>query len=111
MKLKEPNYAKIQPEEYCERVRSSSQEKALFNEIIKPLVDETISNLSEEKKATMIALGIGYGYEINHSELQENPNLRLVGLDISDKMLAGETRDELTGKFCVCADNANLPIA
>ncbi|MFH0834417.1 MAG: methyltransferase domain-containing protein [Patescibacteria group bacterium] len=114
VELNKPNYGGIEPPEYEKRIKSPSQERVLFEQLVGPLVEECLAANLGDEKIKLLALGLGYGYELDHPEIKNNPRIQIIGLDISKEMLNEGMRarlaDALNQPFLICADNEKLPL-
>ncbi|MFH1546840.1 MAG: methyltransferase domain-containing protein [Patescibacteria group bacterium] len=101
-----PDYSKYNQENYTKRIRTPSSSRDFFEKCINPIVTEVIN---KNEKAILLNIGIGPGHEFNHPKIKENPNLKVIGVDIDQATLINHTRSRLPQALLVAANTKNSP--
>ncbi|MFA6458757.1 MAG: class I SAM-dependent methyltransferase [Patescibacteria group bacterium] len=105
-KLTPPNYSEYNPKNYQEKIHTPSSSREFFTEHLNPVIAEA---LGKNQPVTVLNIGIGPGHEFDHSEIKENPDLKVIGVDIDHVTLREHTRKRLPQSLLVAADIRHSP--
>jgi len=102
-----PTYGKMSEEEYTAKINSPSKDISYFERFHGRYIDEAKEG-TEDGRVKVLDIGCGHGHEFDF--FKSDPDVFIVGVDLSISTLQSAIKERLAGTGLVAADIREMPI-